>query len=224
MTFKKQPDSNASELHEDANDWFRKFLEQLELFMVETGRRLGSNSKSTDYQLAAMSAVKLTLLDAGMDDEGLRNLFGRVAIAGDDARQSLQWNPELNKRRFELIDGDIQGILTAAEQIDDPLTTILSSSITVLADGRISSDRFETQRLIRQLDLNSPKLVKWRIMWMRIADLASERDSFLYRQLTGFPDELPNLRRLRPPDNSKPEGIEISWYAKQQRGQLPDAY
>jgi len=171
-----------------------------------------------------MSAVKLTLLDAGMDDEGLRNLFGRVAIAGDDARQSLQWNPELNKRRFELIDGDIQGILTAAEQIDDPLTTILSSSITVLADGRISSDRFETQRLIRQLDLNSPKLVKWRIMWMRSADLASERDSFLYRQLTGFPDELPNLRRLRPPDNSKPEGIEISWYAKQQRGQLPDAY
>jgi len=109
-------------------------------------------------------------------------------------------------------------------QVEDPLTTLSSGHIIVLPDGRISSKRFETQRLIRQLDLNSPMLVKWRIMWMRIIDLASERDSILYHQLTGFPDDLPNLRRLKPPSNSRPEGIEISWHAKRQRGQLPDAY
>jgi len=61
-------------------------------------------------------------------------------------------------------------------------------------------------------------------MSLRIVDLASERDPILYRQLVGVPDDLPNLRRLRPPNNSRPEGIEISWYAKQQRGQLPDSY
>lgn len=101
-------------------------------------------------------------------------------------------------------------------QVEDPLTTLSSGHIIVLPDGRISSKRFETQRLIRQLDLNSPMLVKWRIMWMRIIDLASERDSILYHQLTGFPDDLLNLRRLKPPSNSRPEGIEISWHAKRQ--------
>jgi len=76
----------------------------------------------------------------------------------------------------------------------------------------------------RQLDLNSPKLMKWRVLWMRIIDLANERDPTLYRQLTGFPDDLPNLSQLRPPKNSKPDGIRISWYAKRQRGQLPDLF
>lgn len=110
------------------------------------------------------------------------------------------------------------------QRVTDPLTTLSSHCTTVLPDGRISSEHIETQRLIRQLDLNSPKLVKWRVMWMRIVDLAKERDSILYRQLTGFPEDLPNLSRMRPPNNSSPGGIEISWYAKRQRGQLPDLY
>ena len=110
------------------------------------------------------------------------------------------------------------------QQVADPLTTFSSHCMDVLPDGSVSSERIETQRLIRQLDLNSPKLTKWRVMWMRIVELASERDSILYRQLTGFPDDLPNLSQLRPPNNSKPGGIEISWYAKRQRGQLPDLY
>lgn len=109
-------------------------------------------------------------------------------------------------------------------RVADPLTTLSSDCATVLPDGRISSERVETQRLIRQLDLNSPRLIKWRVMWMRIVDLANERDSDLYRQLTGFPDDLPNLSRLRPPNNSSPGGIEISWYVKRQHGQLPDQY
>lgn len=108
--------------------------------------------------------------------------------------------------------------------VEDPLVMLSSESTAVFPDGRISSERFETERLIRQLDLNSPKLVKWRIMWMRIVDLASERDTVLYKQLTGFPDELPNLGQLRPPNNVNPSGIEFCWYAKRQRGQLPDEY
>lgn len=39
-----------------------------------------------------------------------------------------------------------------------------------LPDGRISSERVETQRLIPQLDLNSPRLIKWRVMWMVDSD------------------------------------------------------
>ncbi len=61
-------------------------------------------------------------------------------------------------------------------------------------------------------------------MWMRIVDLAQERDADLYQQLTGFPEDLPNLSRLRPPKNSRFGDVEISWYAKRQRGQLAETY
>lgn len=110
------------------------------------------------------------------------------------------------------------------QSIDDSLIILSSGFAVVSVDGSIFSDRIETQRLIRRLDLNSPNLRKWRVMWLRIVDLARERDSQLYRQLTGFPDDLPDLSQLRPPSNTNPSGIEISWYAKRERGQLPDEY
>jgi hypothetical protein len=110
------------------------------------------------------------------------------------------------------------------QSIDDPLGLLTSESAFVLPDGELFSNIAQVQRLIRQLDLNSPRLRTWRVMWMRIVDLAKERDSALYRQLAGFPDDLPNLKRLRPPTNSHPAGAEDSWHAIRERGQLPESY
>jgi hypothetical protein len=110
------------------------------------------------------------------------------------------------------------------QPIDDPLTILSSGNVVVLPDGDLTSHSPGALRLIQQIDLNSPMLRRWRVMWMRIVDLAKERDTELHQQLTGFPDDLPDLGRLRPPSNSRPGGIEVSWYAKQQRGQLPESY
>lgn len=110
------------------------------------------------------------------------------------------------------------------QSIADPLTMLSSNVVVVLPDGVIQSNVPEVKRLIQQIDLNSPTLRRWRVMWMRIVDLAQERDADLYQQLTGFPENLPNLGRLRPPTNSRPDGIEISWYAKRRRGELPESY
>lgn len=110
------------------------------------------------------------------------------------------------------------------QSVNDPAVNLSSESVLVLPDGTLASDQPQTKRLILQLDLNSPQLKKWRVMWMRIIDLAKERDANLYKQLAGFPEELPNLARLRPPSNSRPEGIAGSWYAKRQRGQLSETY
>lgn len=118
MAVKKQPESDARELSEAANDWFRQFLKHLELFMVETGQGLPPDAETAACRLAAMRAVKLTLLDSGMSGEEILNLFGRVALEDTNAPAKLGWNAELNKRRFELIDGDIQGTLSRAEQIE----------------------------------------------------------------------------------------------------------
>jgi hypothetical protein len=47
----------------------------------------------------------------------------------------------------------------------------------------------------------------------------------LLRLLHGFPDNLPRLSTLKPPDgNARPESIVDSYYAKRQRGELPEMY
>ena len=118
MTVKKQPESSAGELYESANDWFRQFLKHLEIFMAETGQALRSDSDSADLRLAALRAVKLTLRDSGADEDEIVNLFGRTAIEEKGMANQPVWTTELNKRRFELIDGDIQGTLSRVEQIE----------------------------------------------------------------------------------------------------------
>lgn len=110
------------------------------------------------------------------------------------------------------------------QSVDDPLVILSSESVIVLPDGVIESDRPQAKRLMQQLDLNSPKLKKWRVMWMRIVNLAKEWDANVYEQLAAFPEDLPNLGRLKPPSNSRPHGVDVSWYAKRQRGQLPETY
>jgi hypothetical protein len=118
MTVKKPPESSAGELRESVNDWFRQFLKILEVFMAETGQPLHPDSESADLRLAAMRAVTLTLRDSGADEDEIVNLFGRIAIEEKVVANEPVWNAELNERRFELIDGDIQGTLSRAEQIE----------------------------------------------------------------------------------------------------------
>ncbi|MCY2988962.1 MAG: hypothetical protein NTY19_13985 [Planctomycetota bacterium] len=41
----------------------------------------------------------------------------------------------------------------------------------------------------------------------------------------GFPEDLPDLSRLRPPEgNSRLDGVEQSYFAQRQRGELPETY
>lgn len=110
------------------------------------------------------------------------------------------------------------------QSIDDPWILLTSEHVQLLQDGEIRSTHGPTLRLILQLDLNAPKMIEWRVMWMRVVELAAEKDSRLYVQLTGFPDDLPNLAKLRPPGNSRPDGVSECWYALRQSGLLPETY
>jgi hypothetical protein len=58
---------------------------------------------------------------------------------------------------------------------------------------------------------------------MRNVELAEEYDENHFRRIMGFPDDLPPLDQL-PPVNTRPEGVHESWYAKKQRGELPEFY
>jgi hypothetical protein len=109
--------------------------------------------------------------------------------------------------------------------VDDPFIVMNDARIRTMPDGTVQGLDTVSTRLILQLDLNSPRLVEWRLLWMRIIDLARERDQKLFQRLVGFPADLPDLQRLRPPaGNSRPEGIAESWAALAKQGKLPDHY
>lgn len=117
MTSKEQPDSSVG-LSETANDWFRQFIKHLEIYLAETGQALRQDSEPTEFCLAALRAVKLTLGDSGINEDEMVTLLGRIAIEQTERGKQPAWTAELNRRRFELIDGDIQGKLSPSEQIE----------------------------------------------------------------------------------------------------------
>lgn len=109
--------------------------------------------------------------------------------------------------------------------LDDPLRFLTGARITTMPDGTVRGCDVTATRLILALDLNSPRLVEWRIMWVRIVELARDKDQQLWKRLVGFPTDLPDLARLRPPGgNTRREGIAESWAALAQLGSLPDQY
>lgn len=118
MAVKKQPDPKSATLSEGANDWFRQFLKHLEISMSEIGQRLPSDASTPDFSLVAMRAVKMTLRDSGLNDDQILGLFGHVAFEHAGPSETPEWTAELNKRRFELIDGDIQGTLSREERLE----------------------------------------------------------------------------------------------------------
>ena len=79
MAVKKQPNHGAGEISGSVDEWFRQFLKHLELHLVAFGQSISSDSAPADYHLAAMQAVRLTLLDSGMNEDGFRDLLDRIA-------------------------------------------------------------------------------------------------------------------------------------------------
>ena len=110
------------------------------------------------------------------------------------------------------------------QTVADPFLLLRSTFVTTLPDGSLHPHGSATQCLIRQLDLNSPRLKSWRTMWMRIVALAKDREMSLYLRLVGFPEDLPNLSKRKPPQNARKKGLERCWFARRQRGDLPAEY
>jgi hypothetical protein len=105
--------------------------------------------------------------------------------------------------------------------LPDATAVFLSTSLLVEADGRLLGQTHEARRLIRLLDLNDPMFVTWRMRMIRIVALARQHDPALFRNLLAYPDDLPDLSTLRPPEgNTRPEGIVGSHFERCQRGEL----
>lgn len=108
--------------------------------------------------------------------------------------------------------------------LDLPENSLSAEQVRVYENGQIIGLTPEANRIIQRLYLNTPQSIEWRRLWIRTIQLAAEFDQELYYQLMRYPDDLPNLSRLNPPRNHKPEGIAQSHFARRERGELPATY
>jgi hypothetical protein len=107
----------------------------------------------------------------------------------------------------------------------DPCQVLLAEVVTVQADGSLLPTEPLSRQLIAQLRLNNAEMMHFRRLWLEIITMAKQASVLLYEKLLGFPDDLPDLRALKPPGgNSRPEGTDQSHLAQRRRGTLPKSY
>jgi HNH endonuclease len=109
--------------------------------------------------------------------------------------------------------------------LPDPTVELVAQAIRVESDGQLVTFTPESTRLVEMLDLNHQSAVAFRKIWIGIIRLTKLYQPDLWERLMCYPENLPDLDRLRPPDgNSRPEGINQSHYARRARRELTTTY
>ena len=103
-------------------------------------------------------------------------------------------------------------------------TVAYGDCLHVDAAGKITAKNDAGKRLILIFRLDNSEHTGARARMIRVLAALSVQDPTLYKQMLGFPEVLPNLRLKQATNNTKPEGIEQSWFEKRVRGELPETY
>jgi hypothetical protein len=105
--------------------------------------------------------------------------------------------------------------------IPDPGSHFTRESVSVASDVSIRGTTPEAQAIIDALCLDSHEYRKFRYFWLQIYDaVVQSEDEHLLDLLLGFPKDLPNLETKKPNDNTRPDGVQQSWFAKRERGEM----
>lgn len=123
--------------------------------------------------------------------------------------------------------------------LNDPDQSPIGRHLIVNDDGSVLGATVAGRNLIDELSLNHPERIAVREKAMRhlriwdyllSAESASTPQGVRDDQMAEidehfkYPPDLPDLGSARPPANSKPEGVELSHYARRGRGELPRHY
>jgi hypothetical protein len=157
----------------------------------------------------------------------VREQWGRVLGEFDlDHYLPQRLHPEVRSNYDNLLYSCAPCNVAKGDQaIPDPSVVLTEENVDVEEDGAIVGLTDDAARMIRLLDLDSEDLRRWRQTWIRILELTQQVDLPLYEHLMGFPDDLPNLSRLRPPEgNSRPSGLKASYFARREHGELARTY
>lgn len=109
--------------------------------------------------------------------------------------------------------------------IPNPCSCLLHEAVEVFEDGRIEARTPDAQRTIRVLGLDNSEDTEFRsqvIGIYRLKDVDYEK----FLAWMGYPANLVDLakKNKRCKENSRPEGIKESCFARRARNELPDYY
>jgi len=145
----------------------------------------------------------------------------------------------LPKTKFPQLECDYENLLYACVKCNtlktdceldcDPCRESFSIHLEVKGDGRVHGRTSTGGKLIDVLILDRPKLRRLRNMLMTVLPVLERskrpEDIAMLRFWLGFPTDLPDLRRKRPPGgNSKPSGVKTCYFCQQASGLLPEFY
>ncbi len=111
-----RPEARRESIPESASDWLRQFNKHFEENFVNLCCDFAAEASRTEIRNVTVRAVIQTLLDSGEDTNSIAEAIGQAFLG--QRVISRDWNTHLNQRRFELIDKEIQGSLTPAEQFE----------------------------------------------------------------------------------------------------------
>jgi hypothetical protein len=93
-----------------------------------------------------------------------------------------------------------------------------------MADGHVDALTSDGEKLKQVLRLDSEKNVRDRYRWIRALEVLRTGDPGLYREYMAFPEDLPDLRTKRVPENTRPDGVVNCYFLLRERGELPRTY
>lgn len=106
--------------------------------------------------------------------------------------------------------------LKGATLLPDPCATALAECLHFHDDGSVEPVAAKSdvgERLIEVLELDQPELIEYRRSKIGAIRSHAIHDRQLYLQEMGFPTNLPDLTEDPPPRNTRPDGVEQSWFA-----------
>lgn len=114
------------------------------------------------------------------------------------------------------------------QSLPDTCTVGYAAMLRIREGGDVEGLTPAGVEMVARLGLNHTRLREFRHRMLglpqRIRRTTGGRQADL-RRWFGYPDDLPDLAALRPPEgNERPEGIAASHLARKQRGELPETY
>jgi hypothetical protein len=110
----------------------------------------------------------------------------------------------------------------------DPCAEAFGRHLRIDSGGEIIGLTDLGKKIVKKLRLDSAKATgfrRWMLEFQRAISANPDGETArLFRQMMSYPDELPDLAKLRPPHNSKPDGIARSHFARRRRKELPEIY
>jgi hypothetical protein len=122
------------------------------------------------------------------------------------------------------VTGALPNSVKSDHPLPDPTSLDLSKCLQVRSDGSLIALNDDGRMITEILRLDSDERREFRRLIISTIRPLACHDPATMTMWMRYPVKLPDLSKLRPPTNSKPEGIKNSAYARRERGELPQTY